>query len=285
MLITFTALYFNILNKGYSLSLTSLRCWWIFPTAVEVIGAASLLPFILQKSVASSKESLGSSTNQNSAPSTKIELSWCPPAKHRIILVADHLKKIFFFCDFKTRKICSLPGLYHSGVFGVFPVEARHVNKVRAECHQLSINAIAERPKTSCTHTGKPSYFPLCCHKTAQNNTGSHRGAVGRPTPAWRRSETAWRRTAWEASRAAETQTGVSRCSLKSKKDTDCLHQCPRNMFSGGAARTFQSVEKETELTLNAVQCRSYASSSWKSCCKMSIETCCKNIQSTDFYK
>lgn len=68
------------------LLLTSFRYWCICVPAVELSGAASLLSFELQKSFASSKVSFGSFTNQNSAPSMKIDVSWCPPEMHSKLL-------------------------------------------------------------------------------------------------------------------------------------------------------------------------------------------------------
>lgn len=68
------------------LQLAFLRYCRIFVIATKLCGSASLLPFSLQKSCASSKPSRGSSTNQNSVPSMKIEVSWCPPETNRKLL-------------------------------------------------------------------------------------------------------------------------------------------------------------------------------------------------------
>ena len=77
------------------LSLTSASCWWTFAAAVELSGVASLLPFILQKSFASSKVNFGSATNQNSDPSMKIDVSWCPAEKHN----TETLTHFFFYSE------------------------------------------------------------------------------------------------------------------------------------------------------------------------------------------
>lgn len=65
----------------------------------------------------------------------------------------------------------------------------------------------------SCTHATTLARFPL----------ESYRGVSGRPTQAWRHSETVWRRKMWEVSCGSGTQTGASRCSSSSDEDINCF--------------------------------------------------------------
>lgn len=122
--------------------------WWIFLAAVKLSGVASLLPFPPQNSLASSNVSLGSVMNQNSLPSINIDVWWCPSENHdRQRLTAaywwgekklnqnssEHWKiQIFssnYICNADAWNDCLLPGLYQSGVFGVFPNERERASQ------------------------------------------------------------------------------------------------------------------------------------------------------------
>lgn len=88
---------------------------WMSLVAVELGGEAILLPFIMQNSVASSKVSRGSFTNQYSLPSIKMDVSWCTPGKHNAIGNFNVKKDNTFKHEYKT--FCLVINIYSHHTF------------------------------------------------------------------------------------------------------------------------------------------------------------------------